>query len=208
MLVIASYNCGPGNVSKAIRKSGGKRTFWEIMPYLPKETRGYVPAFIAAAYVMNYANAHNIYPADDEMYFHLDTVIIDNRMTIEQLASSLNITSEEIKQYNPSLKRGIIPFSPNGISIVLPYHYAVKVGALLNDTNSGHSNTELIALNREVSASRNAKIIYKVKDGDNLAHIANRFDVSIAELKNWNKGKFKNNKISKGQKITIYPNRA
>jgi membrane-bound lytic murein transglycosylase D len=79
LLVIASYNCGVGNVNKAIRKSGGKRNFWAIMPYLPRETRGYVPAFIAAAYAMNYASEHNIYPADLELNYHTDTIQVDNR---------------------------------------------------------------------------------------------------------------------------------
>lgn len=209
LLVIASYNCGPGNVSKAIRKSGGKRNIWEIMPYLPRETRGYVPAFIAAAYVMNYASAHNIYPAEDEMYFHLDTVIVDNRMSVDQLAIALNITTDEIKQYNPSLKRGIIPFNANGISITLPYHQAVKVGALKNDSSFMANVTgELLALNREARESKNAKIIYRVKSGDKLLKIARKHDVSVAELKQWNKGKIKNNKVSKGQRIIIYINRA
>ncbi len=209
LLVIASYNCGPGNVSKAIRKSGGKRNIWEIMPYLPRETRGYVPAFIAAAYVMNYASAHNIYPAEEQMYYQLDTVMVDNTMSIEQLALALNITSEEIKQLNPSLKRGVIPFSPNGIAITLPYHHAVRVGALRNDSNFMANVTgELIALNREAQQSRNTRVIYKVKNGDKLLRIARKYDVTVAELKQWNKGKIRNNKVNKGQKIIIYANRA
>ena len=209
LLVIASYNCGPGNVSKAIRKAGGKRNIWEIMPYLPRETRGYVPAFIAAAYIMNYASEHNIYPADEEPYFQLDTVMVDNKMSIEQLALALNTTTEEIKKYNPSLKRGIIPFSPNGISLTLPYHQAVRVAALRNDTNIfNQSNNQLLALNKGLDNDRNSKIVYKVRRGDHLAKIARNFDVSIAELKKWNKGKIKNNKVSKGMRINIYPNRA
>ncbi len=209
LLVIASYNCGPGNVSKAIRRSGGKRNIWEIMPYLPRETRGYVPAFIAAAYIMNYASEHNIYPAEEEMYYHLDTVMVDNRMSIEQLALALNTTAEEIKKYNPSLKRGIIPFCTNGVSITLPYHQAVRVGSLRNDSNfSNQINNQLLALNKSLENDRNERIVYKVKRGDYLARIARNYDVSIAELKKWNKGKIKNNKVSKGTRINIYPNRA
>ncbi|MBC7383560.1 MAG: transglycosylase SLT domain-containing protein [Bacteroidia bacterium] len=209
LLVIASYNCGPGNVSKAIRKSGGKRNIWEIMPYLPKETRGYVPAFIAAAYVMNYASEHNIYPSEVEMYYHLDTVIVDNSMSIDQLAIALNTTVEEIKQFNPSLKRGIIPFSTKGIVVTLPYHQAVRVGALKNDSNfNARVTNELIALNKQIKQSKNDKIIYKVKSGDQLVKIARKYDVSVTELKQWNKGKIKHNKVSRGQKIAIYPNRA
>ncbi len=208
LLVIASYNCGPGNVSKAIRRSGGKRNIWEIMPYLPRETRGYVPAFIAAAYVMNYASEHNIYPAEDEMYFHLDTVIVDNRMSIEKLALALNTTTEEIRNYNPSLRRGVIPFSSNGVVLTLPYHMAVKVAALRNDTNlSNQLNQDLIAMNREIENARPEKIVYKVKSGDYLAKIARKFDVSVADLKRWNKGVIRKNKVSRGQKLKIYSNK-
>jgi membrane-bound lytic murein transglycosylase D len=208
LLVIASYNCGPGNVNKAIKRSGGKRNIWEIMPYLPKETRGYVPAFIAAVYVMNYASEHNIYPAEDEMYYHLDTVMVDNNTSIEKLALSLGTTPAEIKMYNPMLKRGVIPFNSNGVMLTLPYHHAVRVAALRTDTNLNNQvNQELIALNQSIENKQLPdKIIYKVKSGDYLAKIAKKYDVSVADLKRWNKKTIKGNKVSKGQKLKIYPN--
>jgi membrane-bound lytic murein transglycosylase D len=207
LLVIASYNCGPGNVNKAIRRSGGKRTFWEIMPYLPKETRGYVPAFIAATYVMNYAAEHNLYPTEEEMYYHMDTVMVDNKVSIEQLALALNVTPSEIKAWNPSLKRGYIPFSNNKVVLSLPYAHAVKVAELNNDTNFRNQSTEaLTALNKQIESDRRAvgKINYKVKSGESLSKIAKKHDVSLADLKKWNKGKIRNNKVSKGQKLVIY----
>ncbi len=207
LLVIASYNCGPGNVNKAIRRSGGKRTFWEIMPYLPKETRGYVPAFIAATYVMNYAAEHNLYPTDEEMYYHMDTVMVDNKVSIEQLALALNVTPSEIKAWNPSLKRGYIPFSNNKVVLSLPYAHAVKVAELNNDTNFRNQSSEaLTALNKQIESDKKAvgKINYKVKSGESLSKIAKKHDVSLADLKKWNKGKIRNNKISKGQKLVIY----
>ncbi len=207
LLVIASYNCGPGNVNKAIRRSGGKRTFWEIMPYLPKETRGYVPAFIAATYVMNYAAEHNLYPTDEEMYYHMDTVMVDNKVSIEQLALALNVTPSEIKTWNPSLKRGYIPFSNNKVVLNLPYAHAVKVAELNNDTNFRNQSTEaLTALNKQIESDKKAvgKINYKVKSGESLSKIARKHDVSLADLKKWNKGKIRNNKVSKGQKLVIY----
>ncbi|MDP3930141.1 MAG: transglycosylase SLT domain-containing protein [Bacteroidota bacterium] len=210
LLVIASYNCGPGNVNKAIRRAGGSKNIWQIMPYLPKETRGYVPAFIAAAYVMNYASEHNIYPAEEEPYFHLDTVMVDNKMSIEKLALALGTSAEEIKQYNPSLKRGVIPFNTEGTVLTLPYHHAVKVASLRHDTSFNNKLDEnLLAMNRNVQNMQHPdKVIYKVKSGDYLAKIAKKYDVSVAELKKWNKGIIKGNKVSKGQKIKIYPNRA
>lgn len=207
LLVIASYNCGPGNVNKAIRRSGGKRTFWEIMPYLPKETRGYVPAFIAATYVMNYAAEHNLYPTEEEMYYHMDTVMVDNKVSIEQLALALNVAPSEIKAWNPSLKRGYIPFSNNKVVLSLPYAHAVKVAELNNDTNFRNQSTEaLTALNKQIESDKRAvgKINYKVKSGESLSKIAKKHDVSLADLKKWNKGKIRNNKVSKGQKLVIY----
>ncbi|MFY8021280.1 MAG: transglycosylase SLT domain-containing protein [Bacteroidia bacterium] len=207
LLVIASYNCGPGNVNKAIRRSGGKKTFWEIMPYLPRETRGYVPAFIAAAYVMNYAAEHNLYPAEEEMYYHMDTVMVDNKVSIEQLALALNVSPAEIKAWNPALKRGYIPFTNNKVVLSLPYAYAVKVAELNNDTNFRNQSTEaLTALNQQIEADKKpaGRISYKVKSGETLSKIAKKHDVSVAELKRWNKGKIRHNKVSKGQKLTIY----
>lgn len=207
LLVIASYNCGPGNVNKAIRRSGGKKTFWEIMPYLPRETRGYVPAFIAAAYVMNYAAEHNLYPADEEMYYHMDTVMVDNKVSIEQLALALNVSPAEIKAWNPSLKRGYIPFTNNKVVLSLPYAHAVKVAELNNDTNFRNQSSEaLTALNKQIESDKKSvgRISYKVKSGETLSKIAKKHDVSVAELKRWNKGKIRHNKVSKGQKLVIY----
>jgi membrane-bound lytic murein transglycosylase D len=210
LLVIASYNCGPGNVNKAIRKAGGSKNIWQIMPYLPKETRGYVPAFIAAAYVMNYASEHNIYPAEEEPYFHLDTVMVDNRMSLEKLAYALGTSADEIKQFNPSLKQGIIPFNTEGTVLTLPYHHAVKVASLRYDTSfNNRLDEDLIAMNKSTQEIKHSdKVIYKVKSGDYLTKIARKFEVSVAELKKWNKGKIKGNHVSKGQKLIIYPNRA
>lgn len=213
LLVIASYNCGAGNVNKAIRRSGGKRNIWEIMPYLPKETRGYVPAFIAATYVMNYASEHNIYPKQNEMYMHLDTVMVDNHFSIQKLALAINTTPEEIRALNPSLKKGVIPFSTKGVVLTLPYHQAVRVAALRADTSfQSKVNQEWLALNGSSKLKSEPtspeKVIYKVRPGDNLAKIAKKHDVSVAELKKWNKKSIKGGKVIKGQKISIYPNRA
>jgi membrane-bound lytic murein transglycosylase D len=212
LLVIASYNCGPGNVNKAIKRAGGKRNIWEIMPYLPRETRGYVPAFIAAAYVMNYASAHNIYPAEMPMYMHMDTVIVDNSISIQKLALAINTTPAEIIALNPSLKRGTIPFSNTGITLTLPYQQAVRVAALRADTAyQSQVKEQWLALNnspQQASTLNTDKVIYKVKPGDNLAKIAKKHDVSVAELKQWNKKTIKGSKVNKGQRLTIYPNRA
>ncbi len=213
LLVIASYNCGPGNVSKAIRKSGGKRNFWEIMPYLPRETRGYVPAFVAATYVLNYAPEHNLYAANIPMYYHLDTVMIDNHYSVEQLALALDMTVEDIQNYNPSFRKGYIPFNNDKMVLTLPYNKAVKFGSI-NDSNfkQNAGDTELMALNKEIEQSKAPKkhiahkIMYKVRRGELLATIADKFNVSLSELRKWNH--IKGSKIRRGQRLTIFAEKA
>lgn len=206
LLVIASYNCGAGNVNKAIRKSGGKRNFWAIMSYLPSETRGYVPAFIAAAYAMNYAAEHNIYPSDSlNLYHHLDTVMVDNRFSIDQIALALNMQTEEIKNLNPSLKKGYIPFVSNKISLTLPYSKAVQFIELQNSENAMIADENLMSLNIK-TVEKSVRFSYKVRKGDQLASLAKKYDVGVRDLKRWNK--IRNGKIRKGQRLTIYSNKA
>jgi membrane-bound lytic murein transglycosylase D len=208
LLVIASYNCGMGNVNKAIRKSGGKRSFWEIMPYLPRETRGYVPAFIAATYAMNYASEHNIYPAELDLNYHTDTVQVDNRYSLEQLSMALDISVEEIKQLNPSLRRGYLPFTANKVSLTLPYNKIIKFASVNNIENLNLADEQLMAIaNSKPKAIKDTdKIFYRVKKGDLLASIANEYNVTIKQLKKWNS--IKGSKLKKGQRLKIYTNKA
>lgn len=208
LLVIASYNCGMGNVNKAIRKSGGKRSFWEIMPYLPRETRGYVPAFIAATYAMNYASEHNIYPSELDLNFHTDTVQVDNRYSLEQLSMALDISIAEIKQLNPSLKKGYIPFTSNKITLILPYNKIIKFASVNNIENLNLADEQLMALaNSKPKATKvSDKVFYKVRKGDLLASIASEFDVTVKQLKKWNN--LKGSKLKKGQRLKIFTNKA
>ena len=208
LLVIASYNCGMGNVNKAIRKSGGKRSFWEIMPYLPRETRGYVPAFIAANYAMNYASEHNIYPAELDLNYHTDTVQVDNRYSLEQLSMALDISVAEIKLLNPSLRRGYIPFTANKVSLTLPYNKIIKFASVNNIENLNLADEQLMALaNSKVKETKVAdKIFYRVRKGDLLASIANEYNVTVKQLKKWNR--IKGAKLKKGQRLKIFTNKA
>jgi membrane-bound lytic murein transglycosylase D len=208
LLVIASYNCGVGNVNKAIKKSGGKRNFWEIMPYLPKETRGYVPAFIAASYALNYSSEHNIYPSELELNYHTDTIQIDNKYSLEQLSIALDISTTELKMLNPSLKRGLIPFTTDKISLTLPYNKIIKFSAINTIENLNIEDDKLVAFinSKKVASNKPEKITYKVKKGDLLASIAKNHNVTLNQIKKWNK--LKTSKIKKGQKIKIYTNRA
>lgn len=211
LLVIASYNCGIGNVNKAIKRSGGKRNFWDIMPYLPKETRGYVPAFIAATYAMNYASEHNIYPADLDLNYHTDTVLVDNRYSLEQLSLALEMPIEELKQLNPSLRKGYIPFTGDKIALTLPYNKVIKFTTINNFNNLNLVDEQLIALvnkqdNNDRGNSKQDKIYYKVKRGDLLASIASQYDVTVKQIKKWNR--IKGTKLKKGQRLTIYSDKA
>lgn len=223
LLVIASYNCGPGNVNKAIKRAGGVKNFWAVQQYLPRETRGYVPAFIAVAYMMNYAAEHNLYPSEEVINYHTDTIHVDARYDLNQLAFSLGMSPEELKEYNPALRKGVIPFSTTPVALTVPYNKAMQFTALNDSTFKLASDAELMALNKRIqsenriaerttgkkgkagSATRNV-VHYKVKKGDLLGKIASKYNVSVNDLKKWNK--IKGNKIMPGQKLVIKPNRA
>ena len=211
-LAIAAYNCGPGNVNKAIRRAGGKRDYWDIYYFLPRETRGYVPAFIAANYVMNYYALHNICPVEiAEIPTATDTIMVNNRMHLQQVSSVLNIPMEELRYINPQYRRDIIPGNINAHVLALPQD---QIGSFLDkkDLILAYRADELVNnLRAEVtpsgqpssgaSASGN-KIVYRVKSGDTLGGIASRHKVSVASLKKWNK--LNSNLIKVGQQLVIY----
>lgn len=216
LLVIASYNCGPGNVNKAIRKAGGVKNFWAIQKYLPGETRGYVPAFIAAAYMMNYASEHNLYPAENfDIEFHTDTIHVDASYNLNLLANNLDMSLNELLDYNPALRRSVIPFGVEKVTLTLPYNKAVKF-ASINDTSfKQSSNEQLMAMNRQIALEKKQQLASNsnnkkkttnsrtitVKRGDSLGKIASKYNVSETDLKRWNK--MKGNRINAGQKLII-----
>lgn len=216
LLVIASYNCGPGNVNKAIRKAGGVKNFWAIQKYLPGETRGYVPAFIAAAYMMNYASEHNLYPAENfDIEFHTDTIHVDASYNLNLLANNLEMSLNELLDYNPALRRSVIPYGVEKVTLTLPYNKAVKF-ASINDTSfKQSSNEQLMAMNRQIALEKKQQLASNsnnkkkttnsrtitVKRGDSLGKIASKYNVSETDLKRWNK--MKGNRINAGQKLII-----
>lgn len=198
-MVLAAYNAGPGTISKAIRRSGGKKTYWEIRPFLPTETQGYVPAFIAANYVMNYSAEHNIYSAvPRKTYFEVDTVVIKEQMSFEQIGQALDISSEEILYFNPQYRKNIIPSGGN--TMCLP---KVKIGIFLNNEQAIYAATKaqqgqsvLIETLAEV------KKIHTVKSGEKLSTIARKYGVTIMDLRNWNYVGKKG--VRPGKKLTVY----
>jgi membrane-bound lytic murein transglycosylase D len=198
-MVLAAYNAGPGTISKAIRRSGGKKTYWEIRPYLPIETQGYVPAFIAANYVMNYHAEHNIYPATPrKAYFEVDTVVVKEQMSFDQIGQALDISNEEILYFNPQYRKNVIPAGGN--ILCLPKD---KIGLFLTNEQGIYAAIKSQQHYGEVVENiAEIKKTHTVKSGEKLSTIARKYGVTVADLKSWNyigrKG------VRAGKKLTVY----
>lgn len=207
-LVMAAYNCGPGNVNKAIRRSGGKKDFWEIFPYLPKETRSYVPLFIAANYIMNYYCDHNICPMQTSLPLATDTIMVNDNLHLQQVSDVLGMDIEQIRALNPQYKRDIIPGNTQPSPLKLPaaqsYAFVEK-----EDTVYTHRVEELLAncLPSSPSGSSSSKdatrekITHVVENGENLYTIANRYGVTAKEIRGWNG--LKSNRVSRGKRLKL-----
>jgi membrane-bound lytic murein transglycosylase D len=198
-LCMAAYNAGPGNVNKAIARSGGKRNYWEIRPFLPRETQNYVPQFIAVAFVMHYHEKFQILPLKpkDEI-FQTDTIIIKEKLSLDFVSEQLGINKDLLALINPSLKSNIIPKSENGIVFHLPSEYVAqfieKEEIFKNDTTVQHIEAKV-----ELAP---AYTVYKVKSGDTLGAIANRYKVKVSQIKAWNS--LKSDFLNIGQKLVLY----
>ncbi len=211
-LVIAAYNCGPGNINKAIRRAGGKSDYWQIYNYLPRETRGYVPAFIAANYTMTYYCKHNICPMETNIPAATDTIMVNRNIHFQQIADLCNIPLEEIKSLNPQYKRNIIPGETGLQTLRLPQQ-TVSTFIEKQDTICQHRQAELFK-NRRIVAASNTRgkssgvagkgelTYHKIRRGENLGSIARRYGVSVANLKRWNG--LTNNNITAGKRLKIY----
>ena len=199
-LVIAAYNCGPGNVSKAIRIANGKQNFWEIYPYLPRETRSYVPLFIAANYIMNFYEHHNMCPATPLFNYTTDTVMISDRVHLQQIAEKVGISLDELKFLNPQYRYDIIPGNIKPYPLVVPFEH-VNSYALNRDSILAHK-PELAKREIKFEPSEGEVVYYKVKSGDTLGGIAKKYKVSVKNLQKWNK--LSSTTIHIGQKLRIY----
>lgn len=205
-LVIAAYNCGPGNVNKAIKRSGGQTDYWAIYPYLPKETRGYVPAFIAAAYVMNYYSEHNICPFEYKYTRSTDTILVDKQLHLQQVAEVLNLPLDELRTLNPQYKKDIIPGEFKEYVLKLPSMNASDF-ELQRDSIFAYKATEFLAHRKVVTPSGYTASVgsdatrYKVRRGDNLASVAKRHGVSATQIRRWNG--LKSNRLRAGQILAV-----
>jgi len=215
-LVIAAYNCGPTNVNKAIRRSGGKRNYWEIYRYLPRETRGHVPAFIAVAYLMNNYQYHNFTPRVVDLNFAVDTIMISDELHLEQVSSVMHIPMNLLRDLNPQYKRDIIPGNEKPYVLKIPVEYSTRFidysdsifafndSLYFSKVNKYKSPPAYVSSTYVASTppSNLARLYYTVKIGDNLGFISEWYHVGLSELKNWNN--IYGSMIRAGQRLTVY----
>ena len=210
-LVIASYNCGPGNINKAIRRAGGKRDYWAIYPYLPRETRGYVPIFIAANYSLHYASQHNLCPAIVNMPTMTVSVKVGIFTMAGQVAGVLNLPIDEVRLLNPQYKKDIIPGDIKPYALCLPLNSINAFIAKFNEVvsykadeliNNRRSEIEILQAASTITPGGSGRVTYhKVKSGQTLSDVADKYGVSLKKLKKWNN--IKGSKIVIGQKLKI-----
>lgn len=203
-LAIASYNCGAGNVNKAIRRSGGKRAFWDIWPYLPRETRGYVPAFVGALYTMTYYKEHGIRPEAVEIPAHIDTLKINKQLHLRQVADLTAAPLEELKNLNPQYRHEIIPGESREYILRIPYEYT-NAFIEYEDSVYRHKVEEYfnpVTIKKIKDGADGERIVYRVKNGDYLGRIASRHRCTVAQIKRWNN--LSSNNIRVGQRLVIY----
>ena len=215
-LAIAAYNCGPGNVSKAIRRSGGKKDFWGIYQYLPAETRGYVPAFIAANYVMNYYCDHNICPVGTTLPQATDTLLLSKNVRMEQIAATCDISIEELRALNPQYRTTLIPGDSHDCILRMP---SDKINAFIDAGDSIYVKTNYSSAIKEVAFADNDGANTKgrnskknrhskssggsitVKKGDTLGAIAKRNHTTVKAIQEANG--LRGTNIREGQKLKL-----
>lgn len=205
-LALAAYNSGPGNVSKAIRRSGGYTNYWNIRAFLPSETAEYLPTFLATLYLFEYAQAHGLqYKKAARPYFETDTVHVKNYLTFEQVATLVGMSIEALEMLNPAYKLNVIPkITGKTYALRLPKS---KIGAFVHHEAAiyAYAQKELDALEKPLPqlVAVASQIRYKVKSGDYLGKIAERYGVSVSQIKQWNQ--LKNTHLHIGQRLIIFP---
>jgi membrane-bound lytic murein transglycosylase D len=206
-LAIAAYNCGPGNVNKAIRRSGGKHNYWDIYYYLPRETRGYVPLFIAANYVMRNHKEHKICPVQMNFATLTDTIQLNRKIHFDQVCAVIGIPKDELKSMNPQYRMDIIPGSPETpYSLCLPSSYTLSFIDNIDSIPRYHADELLMANTITEPTAIPAPVrdyrMYKVRRGDTLSTIADRHHVTVTKLKRWNG--MHTSRIRPGQRLKIF----
>lgn len=219
-LVLASYNSGPGNVSKAIRRSGGQQNYWNIRKNLPQETQGYVPAFLATMYIYEYHKEHGIRPDRATIkHFATDTIMIKKQMSFAQISDLLDVPVTQLQVMNPSYKLNVVPFYEDQNHFLRLPKDKIAVFASNEDKIYAYIQREVDRRERPFQVTKaivatdtlnytQQRITlpktkyYTVRRGDNLSEIANKYDVTIADLKKWNK--IKGNTVARGKSLKIF----
>lgn len=206
-LALAAYNTGPGNVRKAIRRSGYKKSFWEIYPKLPRETRSYVPQFVAVIYTMNYLEDHNFFDEGQERLVRSDTLRVKGFVNFEVLADLTGSCLEDLQRLNPSIQRNAIPDMPQGYVMRIPVTAKEVIAsdrmAILDSASKvGKKELEQLAKAMQGSTYGRERVVYKVRSGDVLGSIAMRHRVRVADLKKWNN--LHSDVIRSGQRLNIW----
>ena len=218
-LVLASYNSGPGNVAKAIRRSGGQQNYWNIRKNLPKETQGYVPAFLATMYIYEYHKEHGIVPNRAAIkHFTTDTIRIKKQMSFQQISDLLDVPVAQLQLLNPSYKLNVVPFYHNQAHFLRLPMDKIAVFASNEDKIYAYTQREVDLRERPFQVTKAIVVTdtlnytqqritlpktkyYTVRRGDNLGEIANKYDVTIADIKKWNK--LKSNTVARGKNLKI-----
>lgn len=211
-LAIASYNCGPGNVTKAIRRAGfNAKDFWAIYPYLPSETRGYVPAFIAANYIMTYYDKHNISPALARKPIVTDTIHVTKRVHFQQISDVMGIPMDELRILNPQYRTDLIPGDIKPYSLVLPslqaFAYLSNEDSIVNHNAALYARRDVVEPGTRQGVDQGGEYVeelvvkyHTVKRGETLSSIAKKYGVTTASIRSANKI---GNKVSRGQRLKI-----
>jgi len=206
-LALAGYNSGPGNVRKAIRRSGYKKTFNEIYRYLPRETRSYVPQYVAVVYTMNYVAEHNLYINDPQYQMDYDTTMVSGFVNLKTLAENLDLCYNDIQTLNPGFKRFGLRSDNKMYPIKVPedkllYFQLNKDSILTLASQSGRKDLERLSKNTIGSTYGRDKVVYNVRSGDVLGTIAERYRVRVSDLRKWNG--LRSNMIRVGQHLNIW----
>ncbi len=205
-LAIASYNCGTGNVNKAIRRSGGKTDFWSVYEYLPRETRGYFPAFVAALYTLKYYKEHGIVPAQISLPAHVDTFHVNKMLHFKQVSEVIGLPVETLRDMNPQYIHDIVPGTEREYILNVPHNFtnafADKESEIYAYQDSVFFNPVTIKKIKETGTSDGKRVVHKVKSGETIGAIARRYHTTVANVKRWNG--LKGNTIRVGQRLYIY----
>ena len=204
-LALAAYNSGPGTVRKAVRRSGYKKSFWEVYPHLPRETRAYVPQFIAIIYAMNYTEQHNLVETAREKLPPYDTISVNHHLHLGTLAKLTNTCLEDLQKLNPSIRHNIIPGNGKTYAVKIPVFAKEKLDSnrvAILDSAMRVGKKESAVMMYASTPTHGVPTVYTVTSGDVLGGIALRFKVSINDLKEWNN--LRSNTIYAGQKLNVY----